>query len=156
MLDTAETTYGPMVARAGSILSPNRHAEYALVMRRQNAAEITARREQLPEKAHEPVSGDVVGAPVPVYVNYGRWVVDCPGEGCGGAQMASRDDHRFFCVTCGNAFVGGRWLATVWPNDRTVAAIDSALEKRPLRFQNWTDEPVAVLLADNADPVNGL
>ena len=102
----------------------------------------------------DPSSADVAGSPVAVTVNYGRWIVDCPGVDCSGAQIASRDDHRFFCVTCGNNFVGGRFLPVTWPDDPD--AIDAALSVRPVQFRNWTGEPVDDLLRDNADPANGL
>ena len=101
----------------------------------------------------EPRGDEVVGAPVAVIVNHGRWLVECPGLDCSDAQHASRDDHRFFCVSCYNAFVDTRWIPVTWPDDPD--AIDRALSVRPLPYRNWNGEPIDALLADNADPVNG-
>ena len=155
MIETAETTYGPAAARSGTILPPDRHAEYALVSRRENAARLLSTGQEPPEALVEPSSSDIAGHPIAVYVNHGRWMVDCPGVDCWGAQVASRDDHRFFCVTCGNNFIGGRWLAVVWPDD--ADGIAAALSVRPVTFRNWTpDVALEQLLRDNADPVNGL
>ena len=145
MLATAETIYGPRLAPLGVLLPPDRHAEYPLALQRAISNNPVI---------HEPASDEVAGAPVEVRVNHGRWVVECPGVGCGDAQVASRDDHRFFCITCGNPFVAGRWVATVWPDD--VDGIDAALSVRPETFRNWHGESVDDLLRDNADPVNGL
>ena len=46
-------------------------------------------------------------------VERGMWIVDCP---CGGAQIACRTDHRFFCCDCGNAVAGGSWVNVSWPS----------------------------------------
>ena len=81
------------------------------------------------------------------HVNHGRWSVRCPW--CNSSQNASRDDHRFFCVECGNAAVSGQWVTVVWPNE--VAAIEEVLSKRPdVKNHNWLPgESVADLVADN-------
>ena len=139
MLETAETFYGPAAARMGIILPSTRHAEYPLAMRRTGGP--------------EPRGDEVVGHPIPVVVNHGRWLVECPRHGCHAAQHASRDDHRFFCLDCHNDYLDTRWCAVAWPDDPD--AIDAALLVRPVEYCNWNGEPVDVLLADNADPVNG-
>lgn len=67
-------------------------------------------------------------------VNHGRWVVPCPF--CPGAQLASEDDHRFFCVDCLHAGrAEGRWLRVVWPRHRD--AIEEVLAVRPEVNRNW-------------------
>lgn len=154
MLETAETFYGPIAALLGTILPPDRHAEYILAIRRDAAGKAAASGLRPAEEFLEPASFEVAGHPIAVEVNHGRWIINCPGIPCGGAQVASRDDHRFFCVTCGNRFVDGRWLPVAWPPDPD--GIVAALEPRPVSYQNWTGEPVDDLLANNADPINGL
>lgn len=139
MLETAESFYGPRAARMGIFLPDTRHAEYPLRMRTTGGP--------------EPRGDEVVGFPIRVVVNHGRWLVLCPRDGCGDAQHASRDDHRFFCLTCHNDYLGVRWCAVEWPEDPD--AVDAALSVRPVQYRNWNGEPVDVLLADNADPVNG-
>ena len=70
---------------------------------------------------------------VAAYANHGRWVVACE---CGGAQLASDHDLRFWCVDCRNASVGGAWRRVEWPAD--AAAIDATLAARPdAETRNW-------------------
>lgn len=141
-METAETFYGPALARRGVILAATRHAEFPLHLARFRDGSTV-----------EPRGDTVVGSPIAVVVNHGRWLIECPGIGCSGAQHASRDDHRFFCTDCHNAWLDTRWAPTVWPDDPD--AIDAALAVRPVEYRNWNGEPLDVLLADNADPVNG-
>lgn len=89
-------------------------------------------------KAPERISRQVL----PVVVNHGRWIVDCP---CGGAQLACRTDPRFFCVDCLNSWTDGAWVNVDWPRD--AAAIDALLSSRPLALQNWN--PGDDLVAEN-------
>lgn len=73
---------------------------------------------------------------LPVHVNHGRWIVECP---CGSAQLASRTDRRFFCVECGNVTFEGKWVRVEWPSDSEVAEIEQALQERPFAtYQNWS------------------
>lgn len=67
-------------------------------------------------------------------VNYGRWLVDCPW--CGSAQNASREDHRFFCVECGNNTVKNVWIPVEWPPE--WREIELLLGVRPIPANmNW-------------------
>ena len=86
---------------------------------------------------------------LPVYVNHGRWVVDCPN--CNSAQLASRSDRRFWCVDCRNVWVQGKWVMVTWPSAADEAAIESVLDRRPhARNANWRPgESVADLIAEN-------
>ena len=86
--------------------------------------------------------------PLPAWVSGGRWIVMCP---CGGAQLAAREDHRFFCVDCLNAQVGGQWRTVAWPED--AEAIETALLARPApETRTWLPtETLTDLLAENAD-----
>lgn len=83
---------------------------------------------------------------IPAIVNHGRWVVVCS---CGGAQVASRIDPRFFCTNCLNAPVGGLWRPVKFPKD--ADAIEEALGRRDYDVnRNWQPpETVADLLAEN-------
>lgn len=87
---------------------------------------------------------------VPVEVNHGRWIVKCPY--CAGAQLASREDPRFFCVDClhePEPRAQGKWLGLEWPAD--VEQIEAALDGRPEANRNWIPgEAVADLLRENA------
>lgn len=89
-------------------------------------------------------AGLVVGE-VAVCVNHGRWVVDCPVEGCNGAQFASETDPRFVCVECGSGP-----FSVVWPEGR--AAIEEVLAVRPQPNRNWfPGESVDGLRAENSE-----
>lgn len=68
-------------------------------------------------------------------VTDGYWLVDCPW--CDGApQFASRKDHRFFCVECGNVEAGGKWIPVTWPTN--WAEIEEVLLQRPdPRTRTW-------------------
>ncbi len=92
------------------------------------------------------MAGVAPSGTIPVYVNHGRWVVDCPD--CNGAQLACRTDRRFMCDECGNITIGGLWRPVDWPAD--IAAIEAVLQVRPLANQNWAPgETVQDLAADN-------
>lgn len=81
-------------------------------------------------------------------VSHGRWIVRCPF--CRSAQLASKEDHRFFCVECLNEVAGRRWVRVVWPEE--PEPIEAALLARPERaFMHWRKgEPVEALLVENA------
>lgn len=83
----------------------------------------------------------VVSSPAFAYVNFGRWVADCP-SGCGNAYGVSPDQIHFVCETpygCGH--IG----SLMWP--RNAQAIWSVLASRPMpKTRNWfpKDHPLAV------------
>lgn len=80
-----------------------------------------------------------------VWVNDGRWIIQCP---CGGAQNAYAGQRRFFCVDCLNEAHGGAWVKVHWPKDHS--AIDEVLAPRPIGNQHWVPgETVRDLQADN-------
>ncbi len=86
----------------------------------------------------------------PAVVNHGRWIVECPTLGCGGAQLASSTDNRFFCTDCLNVLVEGRWMAVKWPPASDVRRIDAVLTPRPVEARNWRPgESIADLEAEN-------
>jgi hypothetical protein len=82
-------------------------------------------------------------------VNHGRWLVDCPY--CSGAELADRDDPRFFCLSCYNAGAGGAWLPVQFPGGRE--GIESALlERKQAETRNWVPgETVIDLLAQTLE-----
>ena len=89
--------------------------------------------------------GHAIGDAIEVVVNHSRWIVQCPI--CNSAQVAARDDHRFFCIECEN---GGRgWVTVIWPED--ADAIEEVLMLRPDRnTRSWVPgETVEDLLAEN-------
>ena len=86
--------------------------------------------------------------PLKVYVNYGRWIAECPD--CHGAQLACHEDPRFMCNECGNVAAGNLWRALEWPADRP--GIEAVLTARPERNQNWLPgETVEDLIAETRD-----
>lgn len=99
-------------------------------------------------------------APAVAYVNEGRWVADCPSEGCHGAMLLLGDRRAgFLCGSCFNAEVGHRYRPVQWPEERPD--IEAVLAERPVPgTRNWTPaarpgwsrgrgETVADLVAEN-------
>jgi hypothetical protein len=82
-----------------------------------------------PFNCEAPTAGD----PLPVRGNHGRWIVEC--DHCSSAQLAASTDHRFMCVTCGNAYQDGAWRPVEWPEDPDELA--AHLEARPAHLANW-------------------
>ena len=65
---------------------------------------------------------------LPVYINWGRWIAECP-DGCGDAVVASRTAGRLF-YACGTpGCLNTTWYKIVYPSRR--AAIETELRKRP-------------------------
>lgn len=63
------------------------------------------------------------------YMNFGRWVADCPQE-CGNARTLRQGDAAFHCNECGHV------ASVEWPED--PEAIWQALRKRPAnKNRNW-------------------
>lgn len=95
-----------------------------------------------------------------VYVNRGRWVVDCPGEECGWAYLAvsptghARYQHR--CAGSDNDGCG-TMLELVWPTVAEAEQIAEALAARASKAnRNWTPtETVDDLLAENTAALVG-
>jgi hypothetical protein len=91
-------------------------------------------------------------ASVPVSVNHGRWVVDCPD--CAGAQLACRTDHRFMCNVWGNVVFGGLSRGVDGPAD--ADRIEALLLQRRPANQNWVPgETVDDLLGENLAVLGG-
>ena len=93
-----------------------------------------------------PTQASAVETVTPV-VNHGRWLIPCPW--CFSAAMASRDDHRFYCVECRNVGVGGKWVPVKWPESKDEIEALLVMRHDP-RTRNWAPpETVADLLAEN-------
>lgn len=87
------------------------------------------------------------GAPVPAFVNFGRWVVQCPD--CGTGELVDRDDLRFWCVHCHNASILNAWRRVAWPH--SAAKIEELLLSRSsVDTRNWEPgESLARLRSEN-------
>lgn len=63
------------------------------------------------------------------YVNFGRWIADCPMD-CGSALQLQNGQPVYHCIECGFD------TEIEWPNN--VAEIWDALSERPAkRNRNW-------------------
>ena len=78
---------------------------------------------------------------VQAYVNWGRWIVECP-IGHGDAVIVSRDHPYFICTVGGMRENDGNWYNVVFPAEKLE--IEAELLKRvavhPLkdaRFRGW-------------------
>jgi len=106
-----------------------------------------------------PALGDVArdAPPAVAYVNHGRWVADCPTDGCGGALDVAHDLPGFWCPYCLNANAGGRWRVIAWPSGRDEREIETALAARPhaANANWWPWETVDGLRLENAQHGHG-
>lgn len=96
-----------------------------------------------------PTPPETIGGEVRAVVNHGRWLVECPTSWCEAAQLAFRNDQRFFCHNCHNIEADGHWLKVIWP--RNAAEIERVLDARSRpENRNWTPgETLAQLRAEN-------
>lgn len=91
---------------------------------------------------------------VQAYVNYGRWVADCPAVGCNSAaqlrgsappepeisaliltdeqdkQMPWKRDEMFYCTAC------GQLAQVIWPDDE-IGIFETLCERRNQANRNW-------------------
>lgn len=86
-------------------------------------------------------------ATVTAVVNHGRWLAPCPW--CASAQLASREDRRFFCIECLNLKADGKWATVVWPEQSDE--IEAVLSMRPNKGnRSWlAHESLGDLLREN-------
>ncbi|CAB4166844.1 hypothetical protein UFOVP1383_39 [uncultured Caudovirales phage] len=98
---------------------------------------------------------DAVAPPAFAYVNHGRWVADCPMNGCGGALVVAPYMRGFLCGSCINVDAAHRFRPLSWPENG--AEIEAALDVRPLETtRNWRPgETVEDLLAENERELGG-
>lgn len=82
-------------------------------------------------------------------VRQSRWVVLCPW--CPSAQYAHTTDRRFFCVECGNAAVGGKWVTVEWPKNPEEIELHLSVRSDPnTRSWEW-GESIGDLAVENAE-----
>lgn len=89
-------------------------------------------------------------------VNQGRWIVECPNAGCGGALCVSSRAPYFLCYECGSPENGGQWYNVHFPPQKT--AIERLLLLRPAKnpweadSRNWyPSETVEELSSENRE-----
>jgi hypothetical protein len=80
--------------------------------------------------------GFAEGIQVEAEINQGRWIVPCPF--CTGAEMLDMKDLRFFCLSCYNKAVGGKWIKVAVPKEKEVKGVERELLRREVVNQNWT------------------
>lgn len=87
-------------------------------------------------------------------VDYGRWIVQCPRRGCGGAIVATEREPYFLCPDCGSPENDGQWYNVTFPREKK--RIERVLlHRKDEGLQHWRKpETVAALKRDNRD--NGL
>lgn len=71
-----------------------------------------------------------------VYMNHGRWVVDCPF--CNSSGVASENDERFLCGDCLNMEIGGAYILAPFPKD--CEAVEAHMLLRPRNRRNWNPD----------------
>ena len=99
-----------------------------------------------------PAAGIVLSGQVATArVDHGRWIADCPTEGCDGAEFVSLNGQPFFCTECRNAVTDNVPIPVVLPDEKTRGQIDAYLSARPLAVtRNWRpDETVKQLQQEN-------
>jgi hypothetical protein len=75
-------------------------------------------------------------------VNHGRLIAKCPF--CPGAELVDRNDKRFFCLSCFNKKVNGKWLPIIIPEN--LDEIETILNLREEQNQNWIPGETAEML----------
>jgi hypothetical protein len=81
------------------------------------------------------------------YINYGRWLIDCPL--CGSAFYASKVRPHFWCPACRMTRNGGNAMRVLYPPQ--INEIERLLCARPEpKNRNWRPaESVAILAEEN-------
>jgi hypothetical protein len=82
------------------------------------------------------------------YVNWGRWLADCPRDGCLYAFALKPGQERYECRTKNGEGCGAE--ATIeWPAD--AEQIDAELKRRPLQqTRNWFPRDHELAVATNS------
>lgn len=85
-----------------------------------------------------PAAGVALGVNLAARVNGGRWIADCPTDGCCGAEFVNLDDPLFFCCECRNAEVAHQPIPITVPAVATRKQIEAYLGARPApATRNW-------------------
>lgn len=83
----------------------------------------------------------IVTTAAQAYVNFGRWIADCP-LGCGNAAALEPNQTAFYCNPPGGC---GHMGELIWPSN--AQEIWEALNERPMpKTRNWfpQDHPLAI------------
>lgn len=100
---------------------------------------------EMPKKIKD---GDKFDRAILAEVNDGRWVARCTNEACGGAQIVSPDDKRYFCTYCNNTEADGDWLTVHFPEDWEER--EKVLDRRPVHNQHMKPwETIEELIKEN-------
>jgi len=81
-----------------------------------------------------PAPRGVADGQVFAYVDFGRWLANCPHR-CGGAEMVSEVYPFFYCLSCGG---DGTWWPVVFPDN--ARRIEVELLKRKV-VEGWAWVP---------------
>lgn len=141
----AQTLYG----------TKNAAEEHARILGLESARERMRLLDVRPSQLGGPDAPSLLAPLAVAYVNYARWVADCPTLGCGGA-MAIHPRSGFMCATCLNVETGMKYRLIDWPVLR--GAIEEALSLRLLPDNcNWRPgETIEQLYAENAVYIGGV
>lgn len=110
---------------------------------------ISIARSFLVRNGHDPARVDF-GRPkaikVTARIEHGRWLGDCPVDGCSGAELVDPEWPFLVCYSCGDGPFG-----VTFPKDRV--AIEAALLARPRALtRNWIPgETAADLRRESAE-----
>lgn len=101
-----------------------------------------------------PAAGVILDGTVAIArVDHGRWIADCPTDGCNGAEFVSLSGQPFFCTECRNAATGNVPVPVVLPDEKTCDLIARYLVPRPVPAnRNWNPgETVKQLQQENRE-----
>lgn len=96
-------------------------------------------------RQNKPMPKELAEVTVQAEINHGRWIVKCPF--CAGAEMAEPNDKRFYCLSCFNEQVGGKWLLVEFPKNPGKIEIE-LLKRSKKQNRNWTSGETAKNLQD--------
>lgn len=98
-----------------------------------------------------PAPGVALGVTVEARVNGGRWIGDCPTDGCAGAEYVNLDELLFFCCECRNAAFDYHPIPVEAPAEKARTQIEAYLVARPVpATRNWLPgETVKDLRSEN-------
>lgn len=99
--------------------------------------------------ATPPAEVVALGPAVAARADHGRWIADCPGDDCGGAEFVSFDNPVFFCCECRNAEWDHRLLPVLLPGAKIKGQVEAYLCARPVpATRNWHPSETVKQLRD--------
>lgn len=132
---------GPLIYR-GAITAAEDRSDFDARSPHSAAMQVVLRHGDTPPPTETHPTATVIAE-----VIHGRWMAKCPW--CASAQVASREDRRFFCVECLNVRADGKWARVVWPEQ--ADEIEAVLAMRPSKeTRSWlAHESLGDLLREN-------